>query len=185
MINCGSKELLIYVNLKILNILNCNIKKGTLNLKNFKHLEELYCSNNEITEINNLSNKIKYLDCSFNKLKSFDIMHICSRYWLGNNELTQLNYGLNKQIYRYPKSLKELTINNNFNHPIINCPKNLTHLSKLTHIILKNCFDCDISYLSKLKCLTHLTIDASFLLYNCIIVYVLLVPNTLNVINCD
>ena len=48
-------------NTKILNISKCGIK-GVLDLEDFEHLEELYCSNNKITEIINIPKNIKYLE---------------------------------------------------------------------------------------------------------------------------
>ena len=44
---------------KILNISNCGLK-GVLDLKDFKYLEELDCSNNEITEITDIPETLKY-----------------------------------------------------------------------------------------------------------------------------
>ena len=51
-------------NTKILNISKCGIK-GVLDLEDFKNLEELDCSKNEITEIINIPKNIKCVDCSF------------------------------------------------------------------------------------------------------------------------
>jgi len=54
-------------NIKRLNISNKNII-GILDLSNFKNLEELDCSNNKISEIINISNSLKYLNCSNNNI---------------------------------------------------------------------------------------------------------------------
>mgnify|MGYP003353163671 CR=1 FL=1 len=86
-------------NTKILNISNCGLK-GVLDLREFKNLEELYCSNNEITEIQNVSKIIKYLDCSYNKLKELN-----TPYFLPGNYIIDLpsnfNYELKfNEIYR-------------------------------------------------------------------------------------
>ena len=77
-------------NIKSLNISNKNIK-DVLDLTNFNNLEELDCSNNEITSIICMSDllyrrlmntndklffrhpKITYINCCKNKIKHFEI----------------------------------------------------------------------------------------------------------------
>ena len=55
-------------NTKKINLSNKNIE-GVLDLIEFKNLEDLDCSNNEITEIINIPDSLTYLDCSSNKIK--------------------------------------------------------------------------------------------------------------------
>ena len=54
-----------------LDISNKNIV-GLLDLYDFMALEKLICSHNQITYILNIRKRLKYLDCSFNKISILD-----------------------------------------------------------------------------------------------------------------
>ena len=131
-------------NTKILNISNCGLK-GVLDLKEFKYLEELYCSNNEITEIINLLRDIKYLGCSNNKLQTLEIYEKDDKYkrimlqkliclskkikYLDCrfNKLEKLQHNINKKI-KYPKTLTHLELGYRFNKEINNLPDSIIYL---------------------------------------------------------
>ena len=56
-------------NTKILNISNCGIKRE-LSLLEFENLEELYCDNNEISNINHIVQPLKLLSISGSILRN-------------------------------------------------------------------------------------------------------------------
>ena len=125
-------------NTKILEISNKDII-GILCLNDFKKLEELNCSFNEITEIINLPYTLKYLTISsyFNQLFEnlpSSITHLT------------LGYDFNQTINVWPSSITHLELvpfikffvkqkflwgseRHYFNQPINNLPSSITHLT--------------------------------------------------------
>lgn len=90
-------------------------KKGITSLKGieyFTELEDLYCHNNELTELDLSNNKaLKELNCSTNRLTALDLrnntelqMVICSE-----NELTELNLSHHPELQRVDCSDNALT----------------------------------------------------------------------------
>jgi Leucine-rich repeat (LRR) protein len=69
--NEHTKEILdLYDNdIKVLDISNKEIK-GELDLAKFKKLGKLYCQNNEITSLCNISGYLRYINCSNNLITS-------------------------------------------------------------------------------------------------------------------
>lgn len=97
-------------NTKILNLMNQNIK-GVLNLIKFCFLEELYCGNNEITEIVNLRNNIKTIDCHNNHITDCNFMRTNIQYFnCANNNIEYLEYVPNIRPKKYPKRIKNINI---------------------------------------------------------------------------
>jgi hypothetical protein len=115
--------------IKILNISNKNIE-GILNLEDYINLEELYCSNNEITEIINVSNTLKYLNCENNKItKLNELPDNLTGINCKKNQLKELYYPFNIKPKKYPSNLTHLTLGHNFNQSIDNLPNLITHLT--------------------------------------------------------
>lgn len=77
--------------IKILNIQNKNIK-GTIDLCKFTKLEELYCSDNQITDIINIPNSLQILNCSNNKIISLKLPNKFVGLDYTKNPLKQLCY---------------------------------------------------------------------------------------------
>lgn len=87
----------------ILEIDISNIKNITsLDFSRFTQLQILNCTNNEITELNNLPDSLIYL--TFGKK-------------------------FNKQVESLPKNLIHLTFGEDFNHPIDNLPNSIRYLT--------------------------------------------------------
>jgi hypothetical protein len=110
---------------KIINISEKNIQ-GILDLEKFKQLEELDCSSNEITELINIPNTLKYLNCSSNKIKSLldlpnDLTGLNCKY----NPLTKLYYPFETKPKKYPTNLTYLEFGYKFNDNVNNLPKKL------------------------------------------------------------
>ena len=102
---------------------------GILCLNDFKKLEELNCSFNEITEIINLPYILKYLNCSNNKIVKLNIFSNIIELNYKKNLLTELYYPVNVKPKKYPSNLTHLTFGDDFNQPIDNLPNSLTHLT--------------------------------------------------------
>ena len=109
-------------NTKILNISNCGLK-GVLDLEDFKNLEELDCSKNEITEIINIPKNIKCVDCSFNKLEELRLYYWTYRkleeLYCNYNEITTLVIpeikkvnSANNKISELESQIKDLSFEN-------------------------------------------------------------------------
>ena len=90
-------------NTKIINISNCGLK-GVLDLEDFKNLEELYCSNNEITEIINIPENIKYVNEYIYNNENYQYILVTKR--IHNNNI--LYYPIIKTNYlEYNKNIEE------------------------------------------------------------------------------
>jgi len=61
--------------IKNLNLQNKSLE-GNLDLTSFYNLEELDCSNNNITNLRLSSNELRYLDCSRNNLSDLDLTQL-------------------------------------------------------------------------------------------------------------
>lgn len=102
-------------NTTILNISNCNIE-GVLDLNKFKNLRELYCANNKITQIINLSNEIRCIDCSYNNIEIFDICKICNiQIWSEISSPLKILYCQNNNLkkIKLQKYIQTLNCQNN------------------------------------------------------------------------
>jgi hypothetical protein len=104
------------------------------NLSRFTKLEELYCNNNKLTELQNLPESLKLLDCSNNQIYYIDkLPKLLLSFSCNNNKLTKLP--------NLPESLLYLSCNDNnlYNLPILeqnfdeykifNVPKTLLYLN--------------------------------------------------------
>ena len=110
-------------NTKILNISSNNLK-GILNLKKFTELEELYCANNEITQIINIPCGFRYLNCSHNKISILDnLSNGMKGINIKKNKITKLYYNFKIKPKKYPKTLKTISYAYHFDQPINNLPK--------------------------------------------------------------
>ncbi len=110
-----------------LDISHKNIK-GILDLEKFYYLKKLICSKNQITQITNITNIIKYLDCSYNQIEELTFRILCSDLNYLNckkNKITKLYYPFDLKPKSYPKTLKELKFGYVFNQPIDNLPNGL------------------------------------------------------------
>ena len=117
---------------KILNLSNQNIK-GVLNLFEFHLLEELYCSNNQITEIIGLRYNVKILDCSNNNIVNCNFLLYHMMYLnCANNNIKYLYYPMNIKPKKYSRKIKKIHYGSEYNKPLINLPSNLESL-KLGH----------------------------------------------------
>jgi hypothetical protein len=115
-------------NIKVLNILNKNIR-GILNLGRFDNLEELYCSNNKITEIINIPKTLKYLNCENNKItKLYNLPDNLTGINCKKNQLNELYYPFNIKPNKWPSNLKHLIVNSYFDGLFDNLPKTLIYL---------------------------------------------------------
>ena len=67
--------------------------EGNLDLTSFYNLEELDCSNNNITDLKLFSNELHYLDCSYNNLLNLDLTKLdaskLTYLRISNNNLSQ------------------------------------------------------------------------------------------------
>jgi hypothetical protein len=114
--------------IKILKITNKNIE-GILDLSKFKYLEELDCSNNNISDIINIQDSLKYLNCSNNKITSLlNLPDEMTGINCKSNPLKELYYPFNIKPKKYPSNLTHLTFGKKFNQSIDNLPNSLTHL---------------------------------------------------------
>ena len=123
-------------NMKILNISNCGFR-GVLDLIDFEYLQELYCANNEISEIKNFPYTIKYIDCSFNKFTEI-IVPFNNKILCSNNNISKIYYFTNAKITKYPRTLKKMIFADNYNYQINNLSASLLKLylsANFNHII--------------------------------------------------
>ncbi|MCE8163182.1 MAG: serine/threonine-protein kinase [Candidatus Moeniiplasma glomeromycotorum] len=162
--------------IKKLDIRGKNLERE-LDLSDFKNLEELWCSNNRLTDLN-LSgcNKLKKVGFSHNQLVNFDFNNLnqLEEIWCYNNLLTQITYpssseklthlsignnNLSKQdlsILIQFKNLEELWIGNDDKSKIdkgiynffIGSLENLKNLNKLKLLDISNTdIDSGVEYL--------------------------------------
>ncbi len=124
---------------KHLDLSNKGIE-GELDVSEYSNLEYLDCSNNKITSITGISDKIKYLNCSKNLISNIDYSYthhmyldqfICSK-----NPVTYLFYCFDFQPKKYPKTLNSIEYEGLFNYPIDNLPSGV---EKITF------FSCEMS----------------------------------------
>jgi hypothetical protein len=112
----------------ILDISNKGIK-GILNLEKFSQLEELYCSNNEITKIMNIPNTLKIIYNSDDEVNLLDNLSCVDEIEIKDNMITHLIFkeNFNLPINNLPDSLTHLRFyfHSKFNQPINFLPKNL------------------------------------------------------------
>ena len=112
---------------------------GVLDLVEFIYLKELNCSNNKITTITNITNKISYIDCSNNQIKSFKVFFpSLETFIFDNNPIEELqlpdyfneSFGneFSQSVGSLPTNLKELFFGYNFNHQVEALPSSLIHL---------------------------------------------------------
>lgn len=114
--------------IKTLNLSNRNIK-DVLDLEELYGLEELDCSNNEITQITNIPYSLKYLNCSNNKIKSLlELPNEIKCIKCKKNPLEVLEYPINVKPSKYPSNLKKIIFEQNFNQPIDNLPNTLIEI---------------------------------------------------------
>jgi len=103
--------------------------KGHLDLSEYKDLEELRCSSNELTSMDISKNaKLKKLDCSNNKLKEIDLENLPSlvEFNCSNNQLTK-TLGIDNC-----NELSSLIFNNNkFSDSVSSSLKKITELNQL------------------------------------------------------
>ena len=141
-------------NAKEINISNKNIE-GILDLQVFEELEELYCSNNKITKIINISHNLKYINCSKNDIVELDeISNNLTGINCKSNPLKKLCYSLNVKPKKYPSNLTHLIFGEYFNQEVNNLPKSLTHLT------IKSYFNQKVDNLP--KSLTYLVLGGDF-----------------------
>jgi len=115
------------LDIKIIDISNKNII-GILNLKQFTNLEKLDCSHNNITQLINLSNKLKYLNCSYNKIIKITKLPDLIGFNCSHNPICQLYIPFNVIITKYPKNLSHITYGKNFNKSLQNLPISLKEI---------------------------------------------------------
>ena len=160
---------------KIIDMSNKNIN-GILNLKNFKELEKLYCSHNQITEIIEIPKSLKYLNCSHNKITTLLRLpdNPSSQINYKSNPLIKLYYPFDVKPRKYPKNLTHLTFYCLFNQSIDNLPNSIRNLElsysfnqfinrfpkNLTHLIFVNSFNKPVNNLP--NTINHLTFVKSF-----------------------
>lgn len=136
-----------------INLLNRNII-GILDLKKFKKLKILICSNNQITQIINLPEGLIHLECDNNNITC---LYLSNNFEIVNcegNPIEKLIYDINIRPDKYPDTLRYLTLGENFNQNINNLPNTTTHLT-LNMIKYK--------YINKLPVsITHLTLGENF-----------------------
>ena len=133
-------------NITVLDINNTNFT-GVLDLNKFTNLKELYCQNNNITEIINVRRSLEIVDISNNDISYFGPIVISQDLQFENNPLISLYYSLEKQITNIPKTLKYLYFRQ-YNLPLI-----ITN--SIEYLSVENNFNSKITFLpnSKLKTL--------------------------------
>jgi hypothetical protein len=166
-------------NVLTLNLSKKNIK-DVLDLEDFNILEELDCSNNEITEIINIPYSLKYLNCSNNKIKSLiDLPQDLIGLNCKKNPLEILHYPINVKPLKYPSKLKKIIFGEYFNQQIDNLPNKLIEIlfteqsefnqpinnlpNSLKILSLCNKFNNSLDYLP--NSMTHLTIGNGCMKY--------------------
>lgn len=98
-------------------------------------LEYLDCSNNLITNLDNLPFGIKYLNCSYNKIKYLDNLAEGLEYLdCSNNNIENLD--------NLPHSIKYLFTNNNNIKNFLSLPNNLVQLNSAVYSDNKNYKKC-------------------------------------------
>lgn len=108
--------------------------EGPLDLTSFYNLEELDCSNNNITDLKLCSNELRYLDCSSNNLQNLDLTR------LNTSKLTYLRISNNKLSRRYLSifsdfvNLEVLIIGSDINTKNNNFIGSLQPLQYLSHL---------------------------------------------------
>ncbi len=91
-----------------IDISNKNIV-GILDLKSFCCLKELYCQNNQITQIINLPDYLEYIDCSNNQIEKLENLPDCmTGINCKSNPITHLYYPFDVLPKKFPKTLKYL-----------------------------------------------------------------------------
>ena len=166
-LDCSNNKITKIINIPItLKYLNCSsnlitslyLYKNLINdIKSFQNLkknqspklEELDCSNNKITEIENIPVTLKYLNCSSNLITSLYLPDNLTGINCKKNPLKKLDYPcdvkpskwpsqlthlylsgyFNQLLNNLPNSLIQLVIGDNFNQPIDNLPNSITELS--------------------------------------------------------
>lgn len=124
--------------LKVLSIQNNQISKIPNEIKNLKHLEELYFSNNKLTEIPDIQelNYLSIIDLSHNQIKKIQIDNLQKE----NNVMEEI-YLTNNKIEEIPDcfgNYKNLLILD-FSHNLISTiPNSLSYLREIREIRLQN-----------------------------------------------
>ena len=137
-----------------------NIEKLNNKYKYVIEIDEIDCSNNEITEIINIPYTLKYLNCSYNKITSLlNLPDYMTGLNCKKNPLKELYYPFYIKPIKYPSKLIYLKFGNKFNQPIDNLPNSLTHLT------FGDDFNQPIDNLP--NSLTHLTFDSAGTDYYC------------------
>lgn len=120
-----------------ITVANKNIK-GKIIFTNFEELKKINCSNNNITDVDDLPNTIEELDCSYNDIEKLDnLPENLIKLYCHNNEIIELNNLPSKIKYlgcsdNKIKSLENLPIT----LEILNCMFNeLTNLDYLPNSI--------------------------------------------------
>jgi Leucine-rich repeat (LRR) protein len=133
-------EIETYLNSLSEDILKLNISskgiKSLPDLTRFKNLEELDCSNNQLTSLPTLPQNLKILYCSGNQLSSLPMLsETLERLFCSNNQLTSLP--------TLPQNLKELYCYNNPIYKIVN-GASLFQIKKNVQIInnFRNLYYC-------------------------------------------
>lgn len=157
-----------------IDISNMKIK-GPLDLDRFENLKIINCSNNQITQINGLSEKITHINISNNNISvfknSFDNLKSIE---LDNNPFVVLFYQMDMLFPSNLTRVKKLKFGNAFNHPVDNLPSSLTHLifglyfnhsvdnlpNSITHLVFDYFFNQPINNFP--DNLTHLSFNDSF-----------------------
>lgn len=107
-----------------------NVKGAILDLKIFKHINWLECTNSNLGSIININKNVIYIRCDLNNITGFDNLPdklntlICS-----NNKITNLD--------NLPEKLKKLICSNNKITNLDNLPHNLEYLDCIHNNIQK------------------------------------------------
>jgi Leucine-rich repeat (LRR) protein len=125
-------------------------------LERFYQLKELYCSYNQIKQLDNLPNTLKELFCSYNQIKQLDnLPNSLTILGCGYNQITHLDnlpnnlkelycsYNKITQINDIPNTLKGLLCDNNLIEKLDNLPNTLEIL------------DCSSNKIKQLNNLPH------------------------------
>jgi uncharacterized repeat protein (TIGR01451 family) len=134
-------------------------------IENFKNLEKIYCSKNQLTSLNieELTN-LRYLKCSFNQLTSLIVQGLTNLYHLdcNNNQLISLNpQGLTSLIYLdcNQNEIIDLNLNGLINLRYLECGNNKLKSLDLQGLVNLTTLDCYNNQLASLNLegLTNLT----------------------------